>query len=216
MKQPEEQEAIAQLRATFSEYETNYHLVVQMINANKSPIEIDEAVIVSDAAALDAKDLLVASARRSGNETKAQAEEHEKEAIRFMQYGGSVLVVVFFSTIAALIFFLQRATLANTLTQKTEARLNALLDTSPDPMISVSQNGKIVRVNLMAVSLFGYTQKEFLGMNFDALVPERYRHKHAQHRDDFVLHPHRRMMGETDGVLVALTRDGREVSVETS
>ncbi|MEJ1958386.1 MAG: hypothetical protein WDM70_02110 [Nitrosomonadales bacterium] len=52
---PDDKAAVAQLRATFSEYTEKYKLVAPMIAAGKSSSEIDAVVKVSDIAALMAK-----------------------------------------------------------------------------------------------------------------------------------------------------------------
>ncbi len=95
-------------------------------------------------------------------------------------------------------------------------RLDTLLDTSPDPMISVTPDGHIVRVNLMAQQFFGYTNDEMLSMKIESLIPEKFRVKHVGHRNGFFDNPKNRSMGDSNLNLQALTRDGREPFVDLS
>jgi PAS domain S-box-containing protein len=43
-----------------------------------------------------------------------------------------------------------------------QEHLNALLDSAPDPMLTVARDGRIVRSNRMAVQFFGYSKDELL------------------------------------------------------
>jgi PAS domain S-box-containing protein len=57
----------------------------------------------------------------------------------------------------------------------TKGELLEFLATSPDAMIIVDDDGKIVQVNKELVKLFGYPAKALTGMNLDILLPERFR-----------------------------------------
>lgn len=216
MKLPEEQKIIAQLRAAFLEYNEKYSVVLQMINNNKSSIEIDDAVNISDTAALEARAELVTRAGQSAALTLEHVHASHIEAIRYMQHAGAILLISILASIATLIFLLQRIFAANVFNKQANDRLENLLESSPDPMISSSEDGTIVRANTMAEVLFGYSKNEFLSLNIDELLPERYRHNHTQYREDFFKRQQKGVFKESRRNLVALTRDGREVIVDIS
>jgi len=53
----------------------------------------------------------------------------------------------------------------------------------------------MVSVNSRAEELFGYPSGALAGLHIEALVPERSRRRHRQHRSVFLEHPQSRMMG---------------------
>src|SRR5690349_18775641 len=68
----------------------------------------------------------------------------------------------------------------------TEAEIAALLQLSPDALIIVNGQGKMVLVNAQAATLFGYTPEELLGQLLERLLPERFRAGHVAHRAGYV------------------------------
>lgn len=91
--------------------------------------------------------------------------------------------------------------------------LRQLLEFVPDAMLLVHQDGTIAYANLRAYQLLGYAEHELRGLPVDALVPERFRARHAEFRDRFVAAPAVRPMGNHRDLL-ALRKDGRELAVE--
>ncbi len=88
-----------------------------------------------------------------------------------------------------------------------------ILEASPSGMIFVDVTGKIQLVNKATEVLFGYSREELLGMNVDALVPQRYRGNHPQHRQGFHKDPKVRSMGAGRD-LYGFRKDGSEVPIE--
>ena len=70
-------------------------------------------------------------------------------------------------------------------------------------------------VNGKAETMFGYARCELDGQRIEVLIPDRYRDRHAIHRDAYKLSPHTRMMG-LGSELVGLRKNGREFPVEIS
>jgi PAS domain S-box-containing protein len=94
-----------------------------------------------------------------------------------------------------------------------EAKLVALIESTPDPFIIVEADGTIQRVNRQAEILFGYSRAELLGQSFKMLVPERFRAIHDEHTRNYRVKPVMRQMGS--GLeLWCLTRSGEEIPVE--
>lgn len=96
-----------------------------------------------------------------------------------------------------------------------ERRFRALLESAPDAMILLGEDGRITLVNARTEALFGYTRGELLGQSIEVLVPERYRENHPAHRSGYFGAPKARPMGV--GLdLTARRKDGSELAVEIS
>lgn len=94
-----------------------------------------------------------------------------------------------------------------------EAKFRGLLESAPDPLVAVNQDGRIVVVNAQAEQTFGYRREELLGQPMDTLVVERLRDKCSAYRSKFFKGPERPPAGATLE-LFGLRKDGTEFPVE--
>lgn len=96
-----------------------------------------------------------------------------------------------------------------------EEKFRGLLESAPDAMVVVDQQGVIQLVNTQTERMFGYDRVELVGQAIELLVPKRFRKKHAKHRFGYYNeHPVRPMGIGLD--LFGLRKNNTEFPVEIS
>ena len=99
--------------------------------------------------------------------------------------------------------------------RKSEERIRALIESSPDAMVIADAGGTMQLVNAQTEELFGYDRDELLGKPVETLLPERFHRAHVVHRAKFVEHPQTRPMG-VGLELAGRRKDGTEFPVDIS
>lgn len=97
--------------------------------------------------------------------------------------------------------------------KRSEERFRRAVDASPNGMLQIDRNGRVVFINTQIEKLFGYERREIEGQNIDMLVPQRFREGHPGFRGAFFTNPKSRAMGSGRD-LYAQRKDGTEFPVE--
>lgn len=99
--------------------------------------------------------------------------------------------------------------------RQADEMFRGLLESAPDAVVIVGQDGRINLVNSQADTMFGYPREELLGQQVEVLLPDSARGLHVQHRAGYFGQPRVRAMG-AGLILNGRHRDGREFPVEIS
>ncbi len=101
------------------------------------------------------------------------------------------------------------------LQQASQARLQLLLDTSPNGLLVADDQGRITLTNPALDRMFGYAHGELMNQSVDMLVPQVKRAHHAQLREQYMKAPSTRPMGA--GLhLQGLRKDGGTFPIAVS
>ena len=99
--------------------------------------------------------------------------------------------------------------------KRAETKFRDLLESAPDAIVIVNEQGRIVLTNAQTEKLFGYPRQELLDQPVEILVPHRFHGGHAGHRTAYAHSPRPRAMG-ANLELFGRRKDGTEFPVEIS
>ena len=94
-----------------------------------------------------------------------------------------------------------------------EARLRSILDTVPDAIIIIDEQGSIVSFSAAASRLFGYDPAEVTGRNVRMLMPSPYREQHDGYLTHYRDTGEKRIIGK-GRIVVGQRRDGSTFPME--
>jgi PAS domain S-box-containing protein len=96
-----------------------------------------------------------------------------------------------------------------------EQKFRDLLESAPDAIVIVNEQGRIVLTNAQTEKLFGYPRHELLNEPIEILIPSRFHGQHAGHRTGYARSPRSRAMG-AGFELYGCRKNGTEFPVEVS
>ncbi|MDI9239920.1 response regulator [Lysobacter sp. LF1] len=95
-----------------------------------------------------------------------------------------------------------------------KAWYRGIIESAPDGMMIVGQDGRILLCNPKLETLFGYGRDELAGIQVEQLVPASASARHAELRQAFFAQGIARRMGGSNADLRGVRKDGSELSVE--
>src|SRR3989304_9407539 len=96
-----------------------------------------------------------------------------------------------------------------------DKKFQGFLEFSPDAVMIINSDGRIVLVNSVTEKMFCYHRDELLGKPVEILLPERFREAHVGHRAEYLSDHRIRPMGVGLN-LSGRRKDGSEFPVEIS
>jgi PAS domain S-box-containing protein len=94
-----------------------------------------------------------------------------------------------------------------------EARLQSILDTAPEALITIAEDGIIQSFSRSAGTLFGYGADEVIGQNIKMLMPSPYREEHDSYLERYLRTGEKRIIG-IGRVVSAQRKDGSVFPME--
>ena len=129
---------------------------------------------------------------------------------------GSVLIADMLAVGVGIALAAREVMLADRRSGASQARLDAIVDSAMDAIVTVDGAQNVVLFNRAAEQMFGVRREEALGTPLDRFIPQRFRGAHRSHIEQF---GHTgvtsRRMGDTT-TLWALRAGGEEFPIEAS
>ena len=96
-----------------------------------------------------------------------------------------------------------------------ESNFESIFESAPDGLLIANKEGYITLANRQIEKLFGYSNDQIIGKKIEFLMPDRFRSKHINYRQDYLQNPRIRPMGA--GLeLFGMHKSGDEFPVEIS
>ncbi len=79
--------------------------------------------------------------------------------------------------------------------KESEEQFKGLLESAPDAMVIVNEDGVIKLINRQTEKLFAYNKEELIGQKVELLIPQRFAGNHPHHLENYFTNPKAREMG---------------------
>ncbi len=99
---------------------------------------------------------------------------------------------------------------------KNNISVYSLIESMSEGVIFINKEGAILQVNKRSNELFGYSDKELIGLSIGCLIPNRFKKAHKSHIENFFSAPKVRPMGHFNSTLSGLKKDGTVFPLEIS
>ncbi|MEW6265679.1 MAG: PAS domain S-box protein [Thermodesulfobacteriota bacterium] len=166
-----------------------------------------------------------ARVRQALTETVAEGKTFDREFHLVRPYGGEIVV----QGLAELVYNeldepvrvlgtvqdITRRRMAEDLLRESQARVQAIVETAAEGIVTIDDQGLITSFNRAAESIFGYKSEEVLGKNLTLLMPSPDREQHPGYLEKYLSTAEKRITGpgrEVEG----RRKDGTDFPLELS
>lgn len=210
----QETHALQDLQKIIAQYQYSLSLIKQFQESQLQSLELESFLSVDENKVRRALKVLDNAASARGSEMVIKADYAFDNIVNHLILGVLIIpTIIIFS--GFLIAFLRKLALTNRRLIETHHSLDTLFEAVPDALITADKSGQLLRVNKQALDLFGYSQTEFLQLNIEDLMPQRFRKHHVDYRSGYFRDPKPRAM-ENSNMLFISTKSGQEIPVEIS
>lgn len=205
---------ITELSHVVEQYVISFELAQRLIKKGVRSSEIDRKVRVNDAPAFQAIKHLTQHAVEHHDEYVLETSKRLNNALNFINWGLLLIPLVFMSGIFMLVL-LRKIKKANHNIEESQKFLSDLFEAAPDAMMIVNETGHITEANQEAINLFYFLENSLIGSSVESLMPQRFRKKHIQTRENSFHITEARMLRD-DLELFVLGKDNEEIPIEIS
>jgi two-component system sensor histidine kinase/response regulator len=205
--------ALAQVLVMVEQYVERLDIAERMIAAGEGVTAVAAAVRVDDYPATKALSTLRIILNDWTDERLVAANESIKWMNRLFLISALLLIAMLaVGAVFSLMYLQMRSVIAKL--ADTNRELELLLETTPDSVLAVKEDGTIFRANKTAMQYFGYGT-DLLGKKVEALMPEAFRAAHVHKRTDYFKYPEVRYMAPSRRVKALMASgETREVSAK--
>lgn len=105
--------------------------------------------------------------------------------------------------------------LAELALMESEEKFRKIVESAANPIIIIDSEMKIQMINSEVENVFGYQKGELIGCEISMLIPERFRHNHANYQSDYLKNSQPIRMG-INRHTPARKKNGEEITIEAS
>jgi PAS domain S-box-containing protein len=165
----QEHEALGQVRAVINTYAEAFYRAENLINNGIAPQVLDKNVRIDDQPAITALNIITDHVATLSNERENSTSLKFDETIKFLMLG-MLLIPILLGGGLILYLFLKRTLDSNRSLYTARIQMESILDTAPNAIFSLDNQGEIIMANKKALILSGYSFDELLGTKFIDLV----------------------------------------------
>lgn len=173
--------ALAKLLGVLVQYEDKYAILKQRVREQPAlgASELDSLVRVNDEPAYKALTILSSSFSMDLASITQQTDQQLQVAERrLQQYQLIVIPLVYLAAFICVVYVLR--------TNRAYTKLKAIFSSTPDALVVIDNEGKIIQYNDNALALFGYSEEQFKRLSIDDLVPGGAAKGHKQLREGYI------------------------------
>ena len=198
-------ELLDKVQFTLDEYHKKL-LLLKNRTDNSSVKNLDILVKVDDSIAekslISLRNELLSQLGEQIQYTNIQVSTQKKNALIL---GLALVPLLFLSTLIML-------NLVNKLSKITDEYVR-LFNLSPDGIIVINNEGKILKFNPLICKMFGYSQKELLGRMIEDLIDPAIRKSHSRYRTEFSSIEQSRSMRSLGSSIKGITKSGNSIEL---